>query len=237
MVYLITIGRTALLYAVVLVLMRIMGKREVGQLSLFDLVVAIMIAEVASIPLSDTSTPLLSHGILPVVVLVIMQMSLAYISLKSQTARKIIEGTPSIIIEQGRILEDEMRRIRYNVDDMMGQMREQGIYHLDKVEYAMLESNGKLSVILKADKRPVQPSDLGIAPAYEGLPVPVIYDGKVQLENLTTIKKDRPWLEQALAKGHNCNVASVLYATFEQGKLTVFKKGEKKKTPPGRDQA
>ena len=231
-VYLTTLGRTVLLYLTVLVLMRIMGKREVGQLSLFDLVVAIMIAEVAAIPLSDTSIPLLSHGILPVVVLVVLQVSLAFIALKSQTARRIIDGTPSIIIEQGRVLEDEMRRLRYNVDDMMGQMREQGIYHLEKVEYAMLESNGKLSVILKADKRPVQPSDMGLTPPYEGLPIPLIYDGKLQKSNLALIDKDEAWLEQALARDQKCSIAGVLYATYDQSKLTVFKKGEKEKTPP-----
>lgn len=231
------LGRTAILYLTVLVLMRIMGKREVGQVSLFDLVVAIMIAEIAAIPLSDPSIPI-HHGIIPIIALVVLQIVLALTSLKSQAARRIIDGTPSIIIEKGRILEKELRRLRYNVDDMMGQMREQGIYNLEKVEYAMLESNGKLSVILKADKRPVQPSDLGIAPPYEGLPLPLVYDGKVQKQNLALAQKDVPWLEQTLAREHNCGIAGVLYAAYDPlGTLNVFKKGEKKKTPPGRKKA
>ncbi|MDD4658102.1 MAG: DUF421 domain-containing protein [Eubacteriales bacterium] len=233
-VYLTIFGRTVFLYLAVLVLMRIMGKREVGQLSLFDLVVAIMIAELAAIPLSETSIPI-AHGILPIVTLVMLQMSLAFITLKSQTARKVIEGTPSIIIEQGRILEEEMRRLRYNVDDMMSQMREQGIYRIEEVEYAMLETNGKLSIILKADKRPVIPSDLGLTPPYEGLPIPLISDGRVHQENLALAKKNIAWLEQTLASQHKCGIAGVLYATLDpQGKLIVYKKGEKKKTPQGR---
>lgn len=234
MVYITIIGRTVLLYLTVLVLMRIMGKREVGQLSLFDLVVAIMIAELAAIPLSETSIPI-SHGIFPIVTLVMLQMSLAFITLKSQTARKVIEGTPSIIIEKGRLLEEEMRRLRYNVDDMMMQMREQGIYRLEEVEYAILETNGKLSIILKSDKRPVIPSDLGVTPPYEGLPTPLISDGKLKKENLALAKKDVTWLEQTLTSQYKCGIAGVLYAALDpQGKLIVFKKGEKKKTPQGR---
>lgn len=234
-IYLAILGRTVALYLAVLILMRIMGKREVGQLSLFDLAVAIMIAEVAAIPLSDTSIPMLSHGIFPIVILVVLQITFAFVNLKSQTVRKIIDGTPSIIIEQGRILEDEMRRLRYSIDDMMGQMREQGIYHLEKVEYAMLESNGKLSVILKADKRPAQPSDFNIAPPYEGMPIPLISDGKLQKQNLAFANKDQNWLEQTLASNHQCSVAGVLYAAYDpNGVLNVFKKGETKKTPPGR---
>ena len=233
-VHLAIFGRTVLLYLAVLVLMRIMGKREVGQLSLFDLVVAIMIAELAAIPLSETSIPI-SHGILPIVTLVLLQMSLAFLTLKSQAARKIIEGTPSIIIEKGRILDEEMRRLRYNVDDMMAQMREQGIYRIEEVEYAMLETNGKLSVILKADKRPLIPSDLGLTPPYEGLSLPLICDGKLLQENLALANKDLAWLEQTLASQHKCGIAGVIYATLEpQGKLIVFKKGEKKKTPERR---
>lgn len=224
-------GRTVLLYFTVLILMRIMGKREVGQLSLFDLVVAIMIAELGAIPLSDTSIPI-SHGILPIVTLVVLQISLAFITLKSQAVRKVIEGTPSIIIERGRILEHEMRRLRYNVDDMMSQMREQGIYRIEEVEYAILETNGKLSVILKADKRPMVPADLGLNPPYEGLPIPLICDGKVLKDNMALAKKDLNWLEQTLAKNHKVGVAGVLYATLDpQNQLHVYKKGENKKAP------
>jgi len=225
------IYKTAVLYGTVLVLMRIMGKREVGELSLFDLVVAIMIAELAAIPMEDTSIPLY-HGIVPITTLVVMEMLLSYTSLKSETARRVAEGTPSIIIEQGRILEDEMRRLRYNMDDMVNQMREQGIYNIDDVEYAILETNGELSTILKSEKRPLTPEDLGIQPPYEQLPIPLVTDGQVKPENLALAKKSIDWLERSLTNGYNCTISDCIYAVLDtQGQLKVYKKGEKKKTP------
>lgn len=223
--------RTAALYLAVLILMRMMGKREVGQLSLFDLVVAIMIAELAAIPLSDPAIPIL-HGIVPITALVMMEVLLSYITLKNLKARRVIEGTPSIIVERGRILEKEMRRLRYNVDDMIAQMREQGIYNIKDVEYAILETNGKLSLILKATKRPVTPEDLGIQPAYEGLPLPLVSDGKLLAENLARAEKDQAWLEHILTTEYGCSIPDILYATLDtSGKLIVYPKGENKKTP------
>jgi uncharacterized membrane protein YcaP (DUF421 family) len=223
--------RTILLYSAVLLLMRIMGKREVGKLSLFDLVVAIMIAELAAIPMEDTSVPL-HHGLLPITILVLLEIGLSIVTLKSQKARRIIEGTPSIIIEQGKIMEEQMRRMRYNIDDMITQMRDKGTFNIDDVEYAILETNGKLSIIPKAAKRPVTPEDLGMQPSYEGLPIPLVVDGAVQGENLALSGKNYTWLEKSLAKNPGCNVKDVLYATLDtKGKLIVFTKGEKKKTP------
>ncbi len=223
--------RTAAVYLVVLLLMRIMGKREVGQLSLFDLVVAIMIAELAAIPLSD-NTKSLWHGIVPIATLVLLEISLSFIAIKSITGRKIIEGTPSIIMERGKILEEEMRRLRYNVDDMLSQMREQGIYNLEDVEYAILETDGKLSIVLKAAKRPLMPEDLGLQPAYEGLPMPLISDGKLLKENLAMVEKNQAWLEESLHTQHNCTIADVLYATLDtRGKLVVYLRGNRKKRP------
>jgi uncharacterized membrane protein YcaP (DUF421 family) len=208
-----------------------MGKREVGQLSLFDLVVAIMIAELAAIPLSDNEMSLL-HGIVPISTLVLLEIILSYMTLKSLTARKIIEGTPSIIVEKGRLLEEEMRRLRYNIDDMISQMREQGVYNLEDVEYAILETDGKLSLILKSEKRPVIPEDLGLQPAYEGLPLPLISDGKLLKENMALAEKSREWLEENLRTRHNCSIGDVLYAILDtKGKLVVYLKGERKKTP------
>ncbi|HOB34444.1 MAG TPA: DUF421 domain-containing protein [Bacillota bacterium] len=229
--HLIIVYRTVVLYFLVLVLMRIMGKREVGQLSLFDLVVAIMIAELAAIPMEDTSIEL-HHGVVPIVVLVFLEVALSFLTLKSQRARRIIEGTPSIIIEKGRVLENEMRRLRYNMDDMMAQMREQGVYNIGDVEYAILETNGKLSLVLKAAKRPVTPEDLGLDPGYEGLPIPLVSDGKLLGENLALAQKTEAWLKQALASSHQCTIADCLYCALDsKGQLLVFKKGETKKTP------
>ncbi|SES72726.1 DUF421 domain-containing protein [Anaerobranca gottschalkii] len=191
--------RTVILYLAVLFMMRLMGKREIGQLSLFDLVVAIMIAELAAIPMEDTSIPL-HMGLLPIATLVAAEIVLSYISLKSQKARAFIEGTPSIIIERGRILSDEMKKLRYSMTDLISQLREKDVANIEDVEYAILETNGKLSVILKSDRRPLTPRDLNIKPSYEGIPTPLILDGVIQVEGLKRINKDEKWLRDAVSK-------------------------------------
>ena len=223
--------RTVVLYSSVLFLMRIMGKREVGQLSLFDLVVAIMIAELAAIPMEDTSVPLI-NGLLPISTLVLMEVILSYATLKSQKARGFVEGTPSIIVERGRLLESEMARLRYNIDDLMSQMREKGTYNLEDVEYAILETNGKLSLILKSNKRPVTPEDMGLQPGYEGLPLPLVVDGKLQPENLARAEKKIDWLEKKIQDEVGLGIHEVIYAFLDnKGKLVVYPKADKKKTP------
>lgn len=219
--------RTVFIYSAVLFMMRLMGKREIGQLSLFDLVVAIMIAELAAIPMEDTSIPL-HVGLVPIATLVAAEIVLSYISLKSQKARAFIEGTPSIIIERGRILDDEMRRLRYSVTDMVSQMRELGISNIEDIEYAILETNGKLSVVLKSDRRPVTPRDLNLQPSYEGIPTPLILDGVIQHVGLQRISKDDKWLKDVMFK-HGYKIEEVIFAQQdENGSIYVCPKGVKK---------
>ena len=139
---------TVLMYFLIFVILRIMGKREIGKLSVFDLVISIMIAEIAVFAIEDTKKPLW-EAIVPMVVLVMIQITIAYISLKSKRARFWFDGKPSIIIAQGHLDRNEMRRLRYNLDDLMLQLREQGVDNLNEVEYAIMESTGKLAVIMK----------------------------------------------------------------------------------------
>lgn len=219
--------RTVFIYIAVLFMMRLMGKREIGQLSLFDLVVAIMIAELAAIPMEDTSIPL-HIGLVPIATLVAAEIVISYITLKSQRARAIIEGTPSIIIERGKILSDEIRRLRYSVTDMIFQMRELGISNIEDVEYAILETNGKLSVILKSDRRPITPRDLNIQPSYEGVPTPLILDGVIQHIGLQRISRDDKWLNDTIFK-HGYKIEDVIYAQQdENGSVYICPKGVKK---------
>ncbi|KAF0198042.1 MAG: hypothetical protein FD169_105 [Bacillota bacterium] len=175
--------RTLFFYAVVLVMMRIMGKREIGNLSPFDLVVSIMIAELAALPIENMDKPLL-EGVVPLVVLLVAEVGIAYLALKSETIRGLINGTPSIVISKGIIMEKEMRRLRYNINDLLVGLRTQGIVDMSDVEYAVLEPSGTLSVIPVADKRYVTPADLGMTVKYDGLPVPLITDGRVHWENI-----------------------------------------------------
>ncbi|MCL6635895.1 MAG: DUF421 domain-containing protein [Peptococcaceae bacterium] len=200
-----------------------MGKREIGQLSPFDFVVAIIIAELAAIPMEASEVPLW-HSVLPLVILGILEVAVSYATLFSQTLRGIICGHPQVIIKNGVLLRDEMRKARYNLDDLLAQMREKGIVNLDDVEFAVLETSGKLSVILKSQHRPVTPADLGIPTSYEGLPTVLVMDGNVMKKNLKEAELDEKWLYEVL-KERQLTPKKVLLATLStDGRLFINKK-------------
>src|SRR5690554_4674471 len=148
-----------------------MGKREIGVLSAFDFVVAIMIAELVAMSMEQTDMPL-HEGLVPIFTLVALEILLSYLSLKSHAIRTLVDGSPSIVIANGKIVEKELRKLRYNVSDLIGQLREKDVTNIADVQYAVLETSGELSVMLKGNKRPVTPEDLGLPTKYEGLPVP-----------------------------------------------------------------
>jgi len=218
-----TLYRTVLIYFLVLVVIRMMGKREIGQLSPFDFVVAIIIAELAAIPMEQTDIPL-THAILPLLILGGLEIVVSYASLFSQTLRGIICGYPQVIIKNGFILRNEMRKARYNLDDLMGQMREKGIVDLDDVEFAVLETSGKLSVIQKSQHRPVTPADLGISTPYEGLPTVLVMDGNIMSSSLKDADLNEAWLYDVL-KERGLTPRKVLLATLgTNGRLFINKK-------------
>jgi len=206
--------RTIILYSIVVVVMRIMGKRQIGQLQPFELVVAIMISELAAVPMQDTAIPLV-NGIIPILTLLIAQMTLSYISMKSIHARGIICGTPRILIGDGKIREDNLRKEMYTMNDLLEQLRTVNISNIADVEFAILETNGQLSVIQKSQKRPVTAEDLNISTKYEGLPLDLIIDGRVLNKNLDKANLDETWLRnELLSKGIN-NFKEVLFASLD----------------------
>ena len=194
--------RTVLIYFVVFLMLRIMGKREIGKLSLFDLVISIMIAEIAVFVLEDAKKPLWD-GLLPMMTLVVIQIFIAYITLKSRRIRLLFEGKPSVLIEKGTLNREEMRKHRYNLDDLLLQLRQSKVMNIADVEFAVLEPSGKLSVIEKERKEaPHEDERSESRIRYEGLPLPLIMDGKVVDDNLEKIGKTRFWLKNQLqAKG------------------------------------
>jgi uncharacterized membrane protein YcaP (DUF421 family) len=198
-----------------------MGKRQIGQLQPYELVVIIMISELAAIPMQNTGIPLLS-GLVPIFILVAAQVTLSYISLKSERARGVICGTPSIVIENSRIVEDELRRLRLNLNDLLEQLRLKNVADISDVEYAILETGGQLSVILKSEKRPVEPQDLNISPEYEGLPTTLIIDGHVIKENLKKVDLDMNWLQSELSKAGVNNVKDVFFASLDTHKQLYY---------------
>jgi uncharacterized membrane protein YcaP (DUF421 family) len=204
--------------------MRISGKQQIGQLQPYELVVAIMIADLVAIPMQNKGIPLLA-GIIPVLTLLISQLVLSYLSMKSLRARAIICGTPTILIEKGKILTSQLQKERYNINDLLEELRVKGYPNIADVEYAILETNGSLSVIPKSDKRPVTPKDLSITPEYEGLPLPIIIDGRIMHQNMQKAGIDLPWLEEQLKIWNVKNVREVLFASLDSNKvLTVYKK-------------
>ena len=205
--------RTLLMYVVIYFTIRIMGKREIGKLSLFDLVISIMIAEIAVFVVEDMKRPIMD-GIIPMAVLVVLQVIIAKISLKSRKLRLLFDGKPSVLISNGRLHRDEMKKQRYNLDDLMLQIRQKDIDNIADVEFAILETTGQLTVLPKESNSSMNVSNAKksksrkkiLVPAgkitHQGIPVPLIMDGKVQDDNLALIKKSRFWLKnQIQAKG------------------------------------
>ena len=162
---LVALVRTIILYILIVLALRLMGKRQIGQLQPSELVVAMMLSELASIPMENVGTPLM-NGVIPILTLIIAETSFSFLTLKSRRIRKMISGAPTILIEKGQVMEKELERLRFNIDDLLEELRTSGYANILDVEYAIIESNGNLSVIPKSNKRPVTPEDLSIAAPY-----------------------------------------------------------------------
>lgn len=215
--------RTIIIYFTVLFVMRLMGKREVGQLSTFDLVVAIMIAEIAVFPMEELEIPIYI-GLIPMFILVGGEILISYLCLKSRLLRKIIDGGPSIIIANGIILEKEMRKLRYNMNDLLAQLREKGVFDISEVKYAILETSGKISIMLKTPKRPLTPEDINLSLPEEDMPLPIIFDGEVIEQNLALLGLTNEWLNGKL-KRFDLRTKEILYASINsQGKVFISEK-------------
>ena len=206
--------RTLFVYLFILLLFRLMGKREVGELSVLDLVVSIMIGDIAVLALEGKDKPFL-ETIFPMLVLALVQIALAFFSLKSVRFRYLMDGQPQIIINQGKIDERVMRRQRYNFNDLLTQLREQGISDLNEVQFAILESSGKLSVIKNSQGK----KSKGLETPY-----PLIIDGQIQENNLAYIGKDKYWLLQQLKRHGDFKLEEVSICGFINGQLYIDKK-------------
>jgi uncharacterized membrane protein YcaP (DUF421 family) len=220
------VARALVVYAFVLASMRLMGKREIGNLSPFDLVVAITIAELGALPLQQQDIPL-THGIAHIVVLALLHVVMAAACLKYQGVRRVIIGEPTVIIENGKIISSNMKRLRYNINDVMTQLRGEGYFNVADVEFAVLEPSGSLSVLPKSQARPVTPRDLGLPTPYEGPALPLVADGVVQYRYLKMLGLTVKDLSDMLqAKGVQ-EVKEVFFASIDSmGDVYVAMKNE-----------
>jgi len=221
---LVSFARTLILYGLVVLVMRLMGKRQIGQLQPFEFVVAIMIADLASVPMQNRDLPL-STGIIPILTLLVVQVSLAFLILRSPKMRRVICGSPSILIENGHLRRQELARLRINTDDLLEQLRAKNYANLEDVEYAILETNGQLSVIPKSQRRPVNPADLQLPTQYEGLPLNLIVDGRIVRESLAVAGLDENWLHVQLNRHGLAGPEDVFLASLDtEGHLYFCRK-------------
>ncbi|MDV6377196.1 DUF421 domain-containing protein [Sporosarcina sp. GW1-11] len=197
--------RTIFLYVFLLVILRIMGKREVGELGVIDVVVFIIMAEVAAMIVESPDRPII-NGVLPILLLLVIQYISSLISLKSKAFRDLVDGDPTLIIKHGIIQEQEMRKQRYNLDDLFQQLRENQIASIHDVTFAYLESSGNLSVFTKDNGSPI---------------IGLILDGEIQPEHLQLINKTEDWLMDELKAKQLTDVSTIFYCSYEQGEIKV----------------
>ena len=224
---LITLIRSILLYIIVLIVMRIMGKREIGQLQPFELAISIMIADLASIPMSDVGIPI-SNGIIPILGLLVMHLLISIMNMKSMRAREILCGKPRILIYRGKIDQQALKKERFTLNELQERLRANNVFNLGDVEYAILETSGQITVIQKPNKRTTIPEDFNIMPEYEGIPYDLIVDGKIMHDNLKTIGKNEVWLKKQVEK-FNMKPEEALIVTFD-GKGQIFCQKKEKKS-------
>lgn len=223
---LITFFRAILLYIVVLIVMRFMGKREIGQLQPFELAISIMIADLASIPMTEIGIPI-SNGIIPILGLLVMHLLISLFNLKSIRFREIICGKPAILIYRGKIDEQVLKKERFTINELEERLRGNNIFNIGDIEYAILETSGQVTVIPKPDKRNLTPEDMNIMPEYEGIPYDLVVDGIIMENNLKKIGKDKKWLEKEVGK-FKIKPREALIVTLD-GKGQIFCQAKEKK--------
>lgn len=200
--------KTVVLYFFIILSYRIMGKKEVGKLGIVDLIVSVLIAELAALSIEEVESSIFI-SIVPIVVLVVIQVVFGYISMKNSKIRNFVDGTPKIIIKDGKLNFSVMSKLRYTLDDLLSQLREQSVKSIEEVKYAILENNGKLSVFDKNAE----------------YPLPIIIDGVVDYVVLKDLHKEVKWITKMLEE-KNLKLEDVFYAFYAKGKTFIIKKSD-----------
>ena len=213
MEYVKIILRMSFFYFFIILIYRVMGKREVGQLGIVDLIVSILIAELVAISVEDANKSIMA-SIIPIICVVMLQMVLSYTSLKSGKIRALLDGNPTFIIKNGKINYKEMIKQKYNLDDLLTQLRDKGYRNIEEVEYAILENNGTLSVFSYNNKRSKTP-----------MPMPIILDGKIQYDTIHEMGKDNDFVEKLL-KNKNVKLDDIFYAFYKDSSIFIIEYGD-----------
>ncbi len=221
---LVTILRTGILYLFITVAIRLMGKRQIGDMQPNELVVTLLISEIAAIPLQDSNQPLL-NGFVAIFILVVIEIILSVLTMKYMSLHKILSGKSVIIIKDGKIDQKAMKRVRLTVIDLIELLRGQEIFDISSVAFAVLEVNGSLSVILKPEERPLTPKDMKIKMKKDGLPLPVISDGKIVQESLRQLKISDATVKELAGMQHLTPDKVFLMTLDQYGNCYTVKKG------------
>ena len=216
--------RTILLYLVLIGVVRLMGKRQIGQMEPSEFVVTMLVANLAAIPMQDGGIPLFS-GFVPIVTVLGVELVLSALSMKSVRVRKLLCGKPVILIENGNILQQNLKKTRITLDELTGHLREKDVLSLQSVQYAILETNGNLSVFPYPKEKPASAKEAGVQVKKQSLPITVISDGELLNKNLQKAKKDMPWLEKQLKK-REATVEQTWLLTVDSEENVVFYRKE-----------
>ena len=215
--------RTVLLYIVILLAVRLMGKRQISELQTSELVVTLLISDIAAIPMQDTGQPLAS-GFIPIAVLVMCEIAISVFMLKSGKFRRLVCGKPIVIIDNGKIQQQEMSRLRLSIEDLFEELREKDVFSINDVAWAIMETNGKLSIIKKPEKDLPTNQLLGLSPPDTGMEVVVISDGEYSNTSLQLCGKNRQWVQEIL-KCHGIFPQQVFIMTANSsGDYTIIPK-------------
>ena len=220
--------RTIIVFSLLIIAIRIMGKRQLGELEPLELVAAVLISNLAAQPLQDTGTPLI-YGIVPVLTLLCCQLIISGISVKNGRFRRLVSGKPSILIDNGVIVQSEMKKSRISVDELYVELRINGITDISTVRHAILETDGTLSVLPYAKFSPVTPDEMNLDAPDNGLPITVIDEGRVMSDNLKLLNHDEKWLKNQVKKRGARGIEDVYLMTVDAaGKIYYAKKEEKR---------
>lgn len=221
------IMRTLLFYGLLVLVVRLLGKRQIGQMEPAEFVVTMLLANLATIPMENPDAPI-THGLIPIAIVVGGELLTAYLTLRSIKIRKLLCGKPVILIEDGKISEENLRRTRINLDELTMHLREKNVFDLSQVKFAILETNGQLSTLLYSKDCPASAKESGIIVEETELPITVISDGRLLHENLKAADKPLQWVEKQL-KQRNCPQEEVLLLTVDKSNRVYFVRKEQGK--------
>lgn len=216
--------RTVILYLIIVIGIRLMGKRQIGQLEPSEFVLSLLIADLAAVPMQDFGIPLIM-GVIPIVTLLCLSTILSVLTVRSIRLRALLCSRPSIVVQDGKILAREMVKNRFTVDELMEELRGAGVTDLNSVKYAVLETTGRISVITKKEEQPPTAAELGIPVVDTGLPVIVVSDGRILSENMKVRNLSEVWLQEQLAVRCVERIEDVFLMTVDEaGKVYLSKR-------------